>query len=219
LGGLLIAASIFMGGSDHDADFDVDADLDIDVDVDADLDVDADQDFDVDPELLEGPQTSGGMSWWLPFLSMRFWTFASATFGGTGVLLSLLETASTLTFVISTVLAIVLGWSVAWMFHQLKKTTTVGEITTTSLQGAEATVMLDIGPGKRGKIRLLFDGSMVDLLANTDDEAAIARGSRVLIVSVASGVAQVTRLRALDDPPRQRDNETRRKAARQTQEN
>jgi len=219
LGGLLIAASIFMGGGDTDADFDADFDVDVDVDADLDVDADHDHDFDVEHDLLEGPQTSGGMAWWLPFLSMRFWTFASATFGGTGVLLSLLETSSTLTFAISAALGIIMGWSVAWMFHQLKKTTTVGEITTTSLQGAEATVMLAMGPGKQGKIRLLFDGSMVDLLANTDDEAVIPRGGRVLIVSAANGVAQVTRLRALDDPLRQLENENRRSKTRQTQEN
>lgn len=204
LGGLLIAASVFMGGSDADADFDVDVDQGLD--------------FDMDPELLEGPQAGEGMSWWLPFLSMRFWTFALASFGGAGALLSLLETSAPLTFGISTSLGLAMGWSVAWMFHQLKKTRTVGELTTRSMQGAEATVMLEIGPEKRGKIRLLFEGSTVEIFGQTEDNIIIARGSKVLVVSVVEGVAQVTKLRPRDPAHRVNKSETERRVVRPEQE-
>jgi len=207
IGAVLILASIVFGGSEHD--FDHDADIDGDFDVDFGVDADADADA--------GAGADAGL--WLPFLSMRFWTFSSASFGASGLLLSILGTASLITLITSSLLAMFMGWSVAFLFHKLKHATVTGEITTSSLQGSEARVMLSLDPNKTGKIRLSLDGKMLDLPAQTQDQTTIDRGDKVLIVSVDKGVAQVTPLRVIDKTSRTLEQQTTRKSKHQTQEN
>jgi membrane protein implicated in regulation of membrane protease activity len=51
MGGILIGASLLLGGNDSDADADADADLDADLDVDADADLDVDVDADADLDM------------------------------------------------------------------------------------------------------------------------------------------------------------------------
>ena len=69
------------------------------------------------------------------------------------------------------------------------------DVALTALAGSEAEVLLDVGPGKRGKVRARVGGQWVDFLAETGDSSVIERKDKVLIVSVNDGVAQVTRLR------------------------
>ena len=57
---------------------------------------------------------------WLPFLSMRFWTFAAACFGLTGILLTGGGVQEPLTGGISTFMGISLGWVIARFSHTLK---------------------------------------------------------------------------------------------------
>ena len=87
-----------------------------------------------------------------------------------------------------------MGWLVAWIFRKLKKSSTGSQTRTSTLRGSEGTVLLSIGPEKVGKIRLLVDGSHLDLLAKTHDTTLIERNQKVLVVSVEGGVAQITRL-------------------------
>ncbi len=78
VGGAFVLLSAF-GGShddfDHDADFDSDAGFESDAGLDADFGADADH-----GELVHADV-------WLPFLSMRFWTYFLTFFGVTGMLL------------------------------------------------------------------------------------------------------------------------------------
>ena len=78
-GFVLIAISALLGGGDQDGDMDVDHDAD----VDSELDADADADHDVDNDAAD-------LRLWLPFLSMRFYTFLSFAFGLSGTLMTLL---------------------------------------------------------------------------------------------------------------------------------
>ena len=214
LGGVLIIASVVMGGkdadADHDHDFDADADadadFDVDADADADFDVDADADFDVDADAdadFDADHSSGldidtdAEALWLPFLSMRFWTFGFASFGLSGTLLTLLSVNAVISAVFAAFMGISMGWLVAWVFRKLKKSSVGGQTSTASLRGSEASVLLSIGPEKTGKIRLLMEDRHVDLIAQTRDEALIERNEKVLIVSVDDGIAQVTKVRGL----------------------
>ena len=94
VGGLRVAVSLIFGGddadADADADFDLDADTDVDLDLDADadvdldLDADADVDLDVDHDSSIADLVQHGVegthdAMWLPFLSLRFWTFSLAS--------------------------------------------------------------------------------------------------------------------------------------------
>jgi len=206
LGGVLIGASIVMGGGDADLDadhdLDFDADVDADVDVDADFDVDADADIDLDGDVEVGQDVDhfveGDAGGWLPFLSLRFWTFALMSFGLTGTLSQLLlDVARPVELGTSLAVGLAIGWAAAWAFRTLKRNTVTGQTQLTGLRGTEAIVLLPVGPDKTGKIRALVDGQAVDLMARTRDDALMARKEPVLVVSIDDGVAVVTPLRRL----------------------
>ena len=84
LGGVFILTSIFFG----DADTDVDAIMDLDMDLDLDADEAALAVFQDPSDAISDTGT------WIPFFSLRFWTFALASFGLAGTLLELLGVAS-----------------------------------------------------------------------------------------------------------------------------
>lgn len=201
LGGTLIGASIVLGGGDDlDADVDIDVDVDVDVDVDADfeLEVDADADADLDADAdADGVDTGA----WLPFLSLRFWTFALMAFGLTGALAHLLVSVSLPVEVgASAMTGLGVGWGAAWAFRKLKQSDISGDTTLQGLEGTEAVVVLPVSPGGTGKVRAIIDGHAVDLLARTSDDAVLPRKEPVLIVTVTDGVAVVTPLRRLPAP-------------------
>lgn len=208
LGGVLIAASIFLGGDsdadadvdlDADIDVDVDADVDVDLDIDADVDVDADIDADADVDAHAGPGLvkDADAGTWLPFLSVRFWTFGLASFGLTGTLLSLLGFGDALAAPVSAGLGLCIGWAAAWAFRKLKGANVTADTGLSNVAGTEGEVLLPVGPGKRGKVRALIGGRWVDLLAETGDSGLLERREKILVVGVTDGVAQVTRLRQL----------------------
>ena len=190
LGGVLIAASIALGGGkevDSDADGHVDGDADAGADVHVDGEVQA----------HAHPSADSGAGPWLPFLSMRFWTFALACFGLTGVLLSLAGFSQLIVAPTASLLGLALGWIIAAIFRSIQRTTVTGTIHLGQLAGAEAQVLIGIGPGKLGKVRVLVDGQDVDLLARTSDPHALLPGQTALIVEVDDGVAVVTPLARL----------------------
>lgn len=198
-GGVLIGASILLGGDDLDADgdfdLDVDADIDVDVDIDADLDIDADHGGGFGDHALEVGDTVGAdAAVWLPFLSMRFWTFGTTGFGMVGLLLSFVMSSALLTAAFASVGGLATGWGAAWAFKVLATDSVSGETTTRRFVGQEAKVTLPIRPGARGKIVLDTYSGRLDLVAQTGDGHDLNVGDRVLIASIQDGVADVTRL-------------------------
>ena len=194
LGGLLILASILLGGKDLDGnaggEVGGDADHDLDHDVDHDLDGDAEADVDKDLDLHAQAVDAGGA--WMPFLSLRFWTFALACFGATGSLLELLGFSTLLTAPTAVAMGLGLGWGIAWAFHRLKKDHVSGNVGLKSLAGREGRLLLAVGPDKPGKVRVQVDGQDVDLVARTQDEHRLELKEQVLIVQIVDGVAEVT---------------------------
>ena len=214
LGSSLIMVSLFFGGADKDfdKDFDVDADGDLDLDADADVDIDADLDADIDADLdldadvdadldLDGDADAGlgdmdksldaDSNFWLPILSMRFWTFGLATFGMSGTLLSLLSWPSGLAFALASAVGVGIGWAAALLFRRLKSESVSAPTTLASYRGEEARVLLTIRPGGRGKIVLQGPEGRVEMMARSDVGDPIAPDSRVVIVAVVDGVAEV----------------------------
>lgn len=230
-GGLLIALSAVLGamGSDldkdvdldHDADLDLDADadLDLDADVDVDLDLDADADLDLDADADAdvdhgGFADAGADALWLPFLSLRFWTFFLMSMGLTGTLLTLLSSQHEfLVAGISIPFGLLIGVAVAWMFRVLKKNTVSGETRLSGFVGQEAKVVLPVRLGGRGKIAIQTMAGRVELVAVTRDEADIGLGEPVIIASIKDGVADVS---ALKDPRAERIQAAARSRGRRT---
>ncbi|MBW1876798.1 MAG: NfeD family protein [Deltaproteobacteria bacterium] len=235
-GGLLVAVSLLFGGenadvdADADADFDLDADTDVDLDLDADADVDLDLDADADVDLdldadadvdldvdhdssiadlvhhgVEG--THDAM--WLPFLSLRFWTFSMASFGLMGVLLTLILGQVIATLPIALVTGVSIGTFAAWFFRRLKHDTVTADTGLRQYIGAEARVLLPIRPGQTGKIVIDTLAGQVELHAVTGDAEEIPRGGRVLVAHIEGDKADVTNLAVPGSRPPQARERTR----------
>jgi hypothetical protein len=195
---------------DHDVDLDVDHDVDLDVDHDVDLDVDHDVDADLDGDidkdvdLAEGVAEGGSDAIWIPFLSMRFWTFFLATFGLTGTLMTLLAVPALITGLLSLAVGMALGIGAAWFFRQLKRDTVTGETRLSRFEGEEARALLTIRPGQQGKIVVDTMAGRVEMPATTRDPKPIERGQTVIIARVRDGVADVSKLPSVGDRRQQR---------------
>ena len=105
LGGILIMASIVLGGGNDDFDKDISLDKDFDFNADADFDADIEADGAIDADLSAATGDLDGEGW-LPFLSMRFWTFALACFGMSGTFMNALGTSDLISAPISAVTGI-----------------------------------------------------------------------------------------------------------------
>jgi len=215
-GGVLIGVSMFFGGADkdfdkdfdvdhdvdidHDVEVDLDGDLDLDADLDGDLDLDGDADLDaeVDHDHDVGGLAQGGSGLadliWIPLLSMRFWTFGSAAFGFTGSVLTLGSLNWALVLCLSLVFGGGTGTAAAYFFKALKRDSVTSQTSLRSCAGEEASVLLPIEPGKRGKIALQTSTGRVEMLATTHDTESIPRGSTVIVASVREGLAEVSAL-------------------------
>jgi membrane protein implicated in regulation of membrane protease activity len=177
LGAALILLTIFVG--DSDADFD--ADVDVDADVDADFDADAEVDHDV--------QVDAGV--WLPFLSIRFWTFFACFFGVTGTILTVLGNGFIVTLLTSLGMGIATGWLAAYAMHKLSREQVSSGITEKDYVGLSGKVKISVKKGKQGSIRCFVKGSLVDVIAEADTEELIPIGEEVLIIEMNGAVAKV----------------------------
>ncbi len=195
LGGVLIIASIALGGKDADGDADHDHDHDHDVGGDADHDLDGDQGHDLhhDHGHHQGSVSKDApVSHWTPFLSMRFWTFTLAAFGLNGTTLSLLGVNALATGIASALVGLTIGYAVALLFQKLARDQVTSPVALLGLEGAEAKVLLPVTAESEGKVRLLVGGQDVDLPARTMDPGRMERGSKAMVVEVKNGVAVVT---------------------------
>lgn len=180
-GSLILFSLIFGGESDKNIEMDVDAD------VDAELDMEAEGGL---PLAMHGEVDST----WLPFLSMRFWTFGLSGFGLTGGLLELLGTAFAVHLSLAILLGVGVGWATAFAFQKLKTSSVTSITHTETLHSAEAIALLPIEPGKMGKVRVKKGGEIVDLIAQSNE--SIQRGETILIVHIENGIADVCSLKA-----------------------
>jgi membrane protein implicated in regulation of membrane protease activity len=183
LGGALIAVSAFAGAHADGGDADADADAHLDAAGDA-LHTGLDKDA----------------AAWLPFLSLRFWTFGLGAFGLTGLLLHLLSFSPLVSGVAAGGMGVFVGLLSAWAFRRLRSASVSGNVRLADLAGQEAEVLLPVGPGQAGKVRLLVDGQLTDLIATTRDTEGLPRRSRALVVAIDEGRAIVTALPSLPAP-------------------
>lgn len=199
LGGVLMGASILLGGDDGDADLDAD----VDVDADFDLDVDGDADLDVGH--------GGGLDFSvLPFGSLRFWTFLTEAFGLTGALLTLAGVPSGLTIGASVLIGGGVGWGAFTFFRYLAREEVSGSTQLTDMSQSEGKVLVRIPVGGTGKIAIDQLSGRVEMMARSGDGEEIPHGATVLVVGVQEGVAQVT---ALSPSKREATDEARQAVA------
>jgi membrane protein implicated in regulation of membrane protease activity len=218
-GMVLIGASVIFGGKDldHDADGGIEVDKDIDLGhvhvgdahVDMDVELEAEGDFDADQDLadvahgaskeldLSSAGDAADLLIFNPFLSLRFWTYFAASFGGIGAVLSLLQVSEVVHIPSAIIMGLGIGYGSATVFRWLKLKSSSSETRSDTLVGTEAEVVLDIRPGKAGKVRTKLGGSVAEFKAESQDD--LKRGEKVLLISLDGHIAQVIRMPTLDD--------------------
>jgi hypothetical protein len=132
---------------------------------------------------------------WLPFVSLRFWTFGASTFGLTGGLVSLLPVAEPVPAVLATAVGVAIGAVAASAFRWVGRDVVTSSPSLARFVGEQARVVVAVRPGRSGRVALLTDAGRFELPAVSADPAALEHGDTVLIADVRHGVADVTRLR------------------------
>jgi membrane protein implicated in regulation of membrane protease activity len=145
-----------------------------------------------DKELTKGAQSGiGGIVGVV--LSVRFWVFFCLAFGLSGTLIHSLSLAGT----IATILIASGAGASSGVFAVLAfRAVTRGSLSTTQhaskARGQLAKVLVPVGKGRVGQVRIQLGGSSMDMMATTDDEE-LGRGEVVLVEDVNGGVAHVSK--------------------------
>lgn len=168
LGGGLVLVSLVAGAHGGDSG-----------DMHADHDLSADHD-------VAGPDI------WLPFLSLRFWTYFLMVFGVVGLLLTKAGgTPEPMAAVWSGVAGLSVGFVVAGLLEWARRMQGENATRSQDFLGREAKVIVPIRPTLEGKIRLDVKGETIELLALPYEEREIGRDEEVVIVSLENDRARV----------------------------
>jgi hypothetical protein len=132
-------------------------------------------------------------------LGLRFFTFGTAFFGITGIVLTALGAAAVpVVAAISAVAGVGAGYGAARIVGDLMRRP-VGALGPASSQvGRQGRLLLPVAAGQRGKVRLQLPGGSVDLVAEAFSDPLPA-GTPVVVVELRGTVAAVEALPAL--PP------------------
>lgn len=121
---------------------------------------------------------------WAPFVSLRFWVFFLAFGGAAGLALDALEGNEA----IAAVGAGVVGWAagaiVVAVICVVTKQSASSEVGGAELVGTTGTLVLPVGPGRPGKVRVTVKGRTEDFVASIVDEGEeLPTGAAVLVVA------------------------------------
>ena len=192
VGGILLAASMFLGGEDADADAGDFGDAD-----GGDLgDADGGE-VDHGHQMLDSAVDSHGSpaGFLTTFLSLRFWTFFMTFFGATGLIFDGLELAAPpMTPIIAGGMGLVTGYVTVAVIRSLSKDVGGKVATAADYVGKSGRVLLPIRDGDIGKIRLEVGGTTVDMLATSAD-GQLATGDEALVIEMNGTTAVVSRMR------------------------
>lgn len=137
---------------------------------------------------------------WLPFLSIRFWTYGLTAFGLTGVGMVFtagMSAPAALPWAISGGLAV--GFLVSLLARLARKGETNSAAMRDDFNGKVARVIVPIRPGLPGKIRVQVKGDWIELLALPEHGTEISADEEVIIVGLENDRARVVSKSALLD--------------------
>jgi len=130
---------------------------------------------------------------WLPFFSIRFWTYTVGTFGLIGTILSLTKVSvEPLTLVIAIAAGLVMGTTAAYIVRSLMKAEHATASSQEDFLGALAQVTVPIGE-LPGKVRTSVRGDIIDFVALSEPGETFAPGEEVMIVGLEGDKARVAR--------------------------
>jgi membrane protein implicated in regulation of membrane protease activity len=175
VGAILLGGSILLGGKDVDADGHGSGDKDTEVGGHGDF-----------------------AGFLLSFLSLRFWTFAFAFFGLTGLVLELLDLVGNqwLTLGLALAMGMGIGTAATTILRKLGMDTSGQTATSADYIGKTARVVVPIEGKGVGKVRVDVKGTSVDLMAVGIDEEDFEGREEVLIVEMDGPRARVARVDA-----------------------
>jgi membrane protein implicated in regulation of membrane protease activity len=137
-------------------------------------------------------QDADGDGPWIPFFSLRFYTYFFASFGFAGLLLTFLtKTDPILTTWLSAGLGLVTGLTASYALRLLKGSESSGAANEKDMIGKEGQVMVPIRGSSPGRIRCNVRGDIIDFLAVSGQERALEVGETVIVVSMEDGRANV----------------------------
>lgn len=179
VGGTFVVLSA-IGGLDG-ADFATDFDAEIDAETESDFD-----DVDIGTHGNQSSSSTHRGKLWLPFFSLRFWTFALCFFGLTGLLVSLAQPdlANGLTALIAILMGLLCGTAAAFVLHALGSNQVNSLTRPDELAGQIGVVEIPFNASSRGKVRLSIRGSTVGFFAFTQEQRAFRVGESVLVVGL-----------------------------------
>ena len=191
-GGVFVLLMI-LGGMDFEGDVDMDFDSDVDFDVDVEG-----PDFDTDTDGLFG----GVGDFFASLLTFRSIVFFAAFFGLIGLTLTLFDYSAVTALVSSLVGGGVAAVLNAQLFRFLKDSEATSELTNRQLEGRAASVVVPLGPARKGRIKADVDGQphyFVALPFKERAEESFDVGDSVVVVEIKDGTALVAELPGLED--------------------
>jgi hypothetical protein len=210
VGGVLLGASILLGGQDSDAD----ADADFDADADADFDAQVDGDFDAHGEVdadhgghgdhdhhgsFDGAH--GSFDFFLTtFRSVRFWTYFLAFFGLTGLVMDGLGLVGSQWIALALAIAMgsASGLGVSAVFRKLAMDETGHVPGAGDYIGKTVRAVVPVEKDGTGKVRLQLAGNTVDVLAVTDEDEPFDSREEAMIIEMEGTRARIARVRTHD---------------------
>lgn len=184
VGGALVVLSLFGGDSHHGGDHDFHAGADHDAD-----------------------HGDGSQDVWIPFFSLRFWTYFAMTFGAAGLILTfLVKTAEPTAGMFAGATGLITGLLVSFGMRMLSKSDIDSSIKSSEMMGKEAQVVVAIRPGQLGRVRISVKGEVLELLASSDDVDALEAGATAVIVEMDGDRVKVVGRKAIygsDQSPEQ----------------
>jgi membrane protein implicated in regulation of membrane protease activity len=120
---------------------------------------------------------------WAPVTSLRFWVFLLTFGGGAGLALTALGSSTA----VAAGGALGIGWASGAIavacIRSLTRHSVSSDVRGADLVGETGTLVLPVGPGKPGKVRLDAKGRTEDYVANLVDGDELPSGTAVLIVA------------------------------------
>jgi len=184
-------ADVGAGDLDFGGDVGID-DLPFDFDLDG-ADIDADVDADAEAAGGEMEYEVSRQRRFNPLVSLKFWTFAAAFFGLTGVLFEGLSLWSSQIGVLALSLGVgvAMGTAMAYLIHIADQGAGEG-LTEPDYLGASADVRLPIRADKTGKVRVRLRGRIIDMRADlAEGEQPLEMNDDCFVIEVDGNTATV----------------------------
>jgi len=195
-GGLILLSALTGLGGHADAD----VDHDVHVDHDHDFQVDGDHDHDVHAghDSIANHEVVKTADSWLPFLSLRFWTYFFGAFGVSGGLLTFLKASvEPATMVMALGTGLLTGYIAFLATRWARRADLDSKIGQNDFVGASGRMIVATREGQYGKVRVEIRGEILDMLAVSDNGLDIEQGEDVFLVGAENGQARVVRQREI----------------------